>query len=82
MNVTVYAKPGCPQCVQTRHEMDRFGIPYATVDLATNPTQRARLIQAGWRAAPVVETDLDAWSGYQPERIRGLANAAMLETAV
>lgn len=77
MNVIVYAKPGCPQCVQTKHEMDRLGIPYATVDLAADPAQRARLIEAGWRSAPVVETDADAWSGYQPEKIRGLARAPL-----
>lgn len=75
MHVTVYAKANCPQCVQTKRELDHLGIAYAVVDLERDAAQRSRLIAAGYRMAPVVESDAGAWSGYQPERIRGLAAA-------
>ncbi|HET8765123.1 MAG TPA: glutaredoxin family protein [Rhodanobacter sp.] len=77
MHVTVYAKANCPQCTQTRREMDSLGIAYAVVDLERDSAQRSRLIAAGYRTAPVVESDAGAWSGYQPERIRGLIAAAV-----
>lgn len=73
MHVTVYAKANCPQCTQTRREMDRLGIAYEVVDLERDLAQHNRLIAAGYRTAPVVESDTGAWSGYQPECIRGLA---------
>lgn len=76
MTVTVYSKPGCPQCVATERELAQLGIAYAHIDITEQPAARERLIAAGWRSAPVVETDADAWSGYQPERIRALATAA------
>jgi glutaredoxin-like protein NrdH len=73
MRVTVYSKSNCPQCVQTYHYLDVLGIEYSTVDLDSSPAERSRLIAAGHRAAPVVECEVGTWSGYQPERIRGLA---------
>lgn len=75
MNVTVYSKPDCPQCELTKRDLDTLGIAYETIDLGSNREQLNRLVASGYRNAPVVETDAGAWSGYDRDRIRGLATA-------
>lgn len=72
MYVTVYTKPNCPQCEQTKRELDRLGVPYAAIDLSVNELERARLIAAGHRSAPVVESGMGSWAGHRPEMIRKL----------
>lgn len=73
MTVTVYSKADCPQCDRTRHDLDALGITYHTIDLGHDREQLQRLIAAGHRSAPVVETESGSWSGYHPARIRALA---------
>lgn len=76
MLVTVYSKPNCPQCEYTKRDMDILGIRYQTVDLTNDKAQLQRLLQAGYRSAPIVETELGAWSGYNQEKIRSLVASA------
>ncbi|MBP7229984.1 MAG: glutaredoxin family protein [Moraxellaceae bacterium] len=76
MLVTVYSKPNCPQCEYTKRDMDILGIRYQTIDLTNDKAQLQRLVQAGYRSAPIVETELGAWSGYNQEKIRSLVASA------
>ena len=71
--VTVYTKPMCVQCDATKRMMDKLGVKYTTVDIVDNPEELDRLIDMGYRAAPVVVTEKDSWSGFQPDRITALA---------
>ena len=34
---TLYIAPGCPQCMVTEMALEKNGIEYDVVDLATNP---------------------------------------------
>jgi glutaredoxin-like protein NrdH len=71
---TVYTKPNCVQCDMTKRLMDKIGVEYTTVDIVENPAELDKLIEMGYRAAPVVITDEgDAWSGFQPSKIEELA---------
>jgi glutaredoxin-like protein NrdH len=70
---TVYTKPQCVQCEATKRMMDKLGVEYTTVDIVENPAELDKLIEMGYRAAPVVVTDKDSWSGFQPEKIEALA---------
>jgi glutaredoxin-like protein NrdH len=70
---TVYTKPNCVQCDATKRLMDKLGVEYATVDIADNPQELEKLIQMGYRSAPVVITDDDSWAGFQPDKISNLA---------
>ncbi len=74
MTVTVYSKPDCPQCERTKRDLERLGIAYRSIDLSHHRDQLERLVAAGHRQAPVVETDLGSWSGYDAARIHGLAS--------
>lgn len=71
---TVYTKPQCVQCDMTKRLMDKIGVAYQTVDIIENPDEMQKLIDMGYRAAPVVMTaDGESWAGFQPEKINQLA---------
>lgn len=70
---TVYTKPQCVQCDMTKRLMDKIGVAYQTVDITENPDEMQKLIDMGYRAAPVVVTEDDSWAGFQPEKINALA---------
>jgi glutaredoxin-like protein NrdH len=53
--------------------MDKVGIEYDVINLSQNPEELDKLIQLGYRAAPVVVTDNDSWAGFQPDKIAELA---------
>jgi glutaredoxin-like protein NrdH len=69
---TVYTKPNCVQCDMTKRLMDKIGVEYNTVDIVENPAELDRLIEMGYRAAPVVVTEDDSWAGFQPDKITAL----------
>lgn len=74
--IKVYSKPNCPQCEATKRQLDKLGIAYEEIDITRHRAELARLVAMSYRVAPVVETGDDAWSGYQPEKIRSLVSAA------
>jgi glutaredoxin-like protein NrdH len=57
----------------TKRLMDKVGIEYDVINISENPDELDKLIQLGYRAAPVVVTDNDSWAGFQPDRIADLA---------
>jgi glutaredoxin-like protein NrdH len=69
----VYTKPNCVQCDATKRMMDKLGVEYTTVDIVENPAELDKLIEMGYRAAPVVVAGNESWSGFQPEKITALA---------
>ena len=70
---TVYTKDNCVQCDMTKRLMDKIGIEYDVVNISNDPEALDKLVQLGYRAAPVVITDNDSWAGFQPDRIADLA---------
>jgi glutaredoxin-like protein NrdH len=71
--VIVYTKPSCVQCEATKRMMDKLNISYSSVDITENSEAAEMLISKGFKAAPVVITDTDAWSGFDPDKISELA---------
>jgi glutaredoxin-like protein NrdH len=71
--VTVYTRPGCPQCRATVTVLDRAGITYHAVDVTDDPDARDYLLSLGYLQAPVVYAGPDRhWSGFRPDRLRAL----------
>ena len=71
---TVYTKNNCVQCDMTKRLMDKMGIQYDTINISENADALNKLIELGYRAAPVVMTDSgDSWAGFQPDKIGDLA---------
>lgn len=73
----VYSKESCVQCTATYRALDGEGIDYDVVMLEENP----HLIE-GFRAenllqAPIVDTGVEKWSGFRPDKIKELGKAAL-----
>jgi glutaredoxin-like protein NrdH len=52
--------------------MDKLKIEYSTVDITADEEAFALVISKGFKSAPVVITDNDIWSGFNPDKISGL----------
>ncbi|QLL08971.1 redoxin NrdH [Mycobacterium vicinigordonae] len=77
MSITVYSKPACVQCVATYKALDKQGIAYEKVDITLDPEARDYVMALGYLQAPVVVADNAHWSGFRPDRIKALAEAAL-----
>ncbi|MFI8598288.1 glutaredoxin-like protein NrdH [Rothia koreensis] len=74
--ITVYSTPQCPQCMMTKKSLDRAGITYDEVDLATDAAALDHVKALGYTQAPVVVAGDDHWSGFRPDKIEALIPAA------
>ncbi len=81
MTVTVYTKPACVQCNATYRALDKKGIAYKTVDMSQDPEALEQVRALGFMQAPVVMTESDSWSGFRPDKIEELAQAAATSVA-
>jgi glutaredoxin-like protein NrdH len=72
--ITVYTKPGCPQCTATVRALDLAGLAYGTVDLTDDADARDYALSLGHLQAPVIIAGGQHWSGYRPDRIADLAH--------
>jgi glutaredoxin-like protein NrdH len=72
MPITVYSKPACVQCTQTKKALDRKGVEYVVVDLTQDSAAYDKVSAMGFKSAPVVIAGEEAWAGFQPDRINAL----------
>ncbi len=73
MSVTVYSTPACQQCTATTRALDAKGISYNVVDMSKDDEARNRVLEMGYRSAPVVMAGNQHWSGFRPDMINGLS---------
>ena len=75
VRVTVYTKPQCGQCVQTKNRLEKLEIPFTEESVLDHLEE---FKQRGHLAAPVVIVTDDGdggssvvreWSGYSEQRI-------------
>lgn len=81
MLVTIWTKPQCVQCTQSKKLMDKLGIRYEEMNLERHPDTLQAFIDAGYTAAPIVVTDNKVWSGFRMNKIQSLANYLNAEQA-
>ncbi|OBF13084.1 MULTISPECIES: redoxin NrdH [unclassified Mycobacterium] len=77
MSITVYTKPACVQCSATFKALDKQGIGYEKVDITLDNEARDYVMALGYLQAPVVVAGNDHWSGFRPDRIKALSEAAL-----
>lgn len=70
---TVYTKPSCVQCEQTKKLLDKNGVEYSTVDITKDVDAYNMIVDMGFMSAPVVISGDDSWAGFQPDKINALA---------
>lgn len=76
MTITVYTKPACVQCNATYRALDKAGIEYNVIDITENAQARDYVMSLGYLQAPVVVAGENHWSGFRPDEIKKLTQAA------
>lgn len=69
MTITIYTKPNCMQCEQTKKFLDRSNVSYKTVDISQDSEAYSLVTEMGFQSAPVVVTDIDKWAGFKVEKL-------------
>lgn len=69
---TVYSRPSCVQCQWTKKIMEQEGIAYDEINVEEDAAALEFIKGLGYSAAPVVVAGNEHWSGFRPERIKGL----------
>jgi glutaredoxin-like protein NrdH len=75
MSVTLYSKPACTQCNQTKRDLQKYGISYTEIDVTVDEEAFNALKERGVQQMPAVETGDDFWTGYNRAKIKALAGA-------
>lgn len=71
--VTLYSKPRCTGCDNTKRAFKSAGIEYTLVDITKDETAFKHVTETlGYTQAPVVETENNHWSGFRPDLIAGI----------
>ena len=70
--ITVYTKPSCVQCEQTKKLLTKNGLEFETVDITQDSAAFDKIVEMGFKAAPVVNAGEDWWAGFNPGKINGL----------
>lgn len=73
LEIAVYGKPGCPQCMTTTQHLDKVGLPYRYRDVTEDPAALEVVTSLGYLSLPVVTVGDLHWSGYRHGRIKRLA---------
>ena len=71
-NVTVYSKPNCPQCTQTKKKLEQKGIAFEVIDISQDKKAAHTLNDLGYRQVPVVVSGEKHWSGFRPDLLSAL----------
>lgn len=80
--INVFTRQGCPQCERTKNLMKAKGIEFNVVDITDDEKMTEALKRQGHRQLPVVATETDTWSGFNPQKIAEVAkNGTTTDTA-
>jgi glutaredoxin-like protein NrdH len=70
---TVYTKPSCVQCEQTKKLLDKNGVEYTIIDISKDQEAFDKVVAMGFASAPVVISGDQSWAGFQPDKINSIA---------
>ena len=71
--VTIYSKNNCVQCKMTKRFLDTTQVEYREINLDEQPEYIDHVKNLGFNAAPVVQTQTEAFSGFQPAKLKKLS---------
>lgn len=72
MSVTVYTKPVCPGCNQTKKYLKENNVAYKEVDLSQDIDALNMIKEMGYRQVPVVFFGDNHWSGYRQDKLKDI----------
>ena len=80
--ITVYSKPNCQQCNATQRALTRSDVPYVLSPIDDATLALVERMGLGMTAPVVVVSHpdtgevIDAWTGYNPGKLRDLYHTA------
>lgn len=64
-NIEIYSTPQCPYCIRAKALLDRKGLAYSEIDIASDPQfQQDMLSRTGRRTVPQIFVDGTAIGGF------------------
>ena len=72
--IKVYSKNNCPQCKMVKKQLTMNDINFQEINIDENPEYRPYLKDRGWQSAPVVESEIVDFAGFNPQELRKLIN--------
>lgn len=76
-SVTLYTKPQCVQCEQTKKYLNLKDVPFSTVDITEDNEALEMVLGLGFKSAPVVivtgDSLDDSWSGFRLDKLAKLS---------
>ncbi|HFU4460381.1 TPA: glutaredoxin-like protein NrdH [Streptococcus suis] len=70
--VTIYSKNDCVQCKMSKKFLDQHNVAYKEINLDEQPEFIEHVKSLGFSAAPVIETENEVFSGFQPTKLKSL----------
>ncbi|NQG96688.1 glutaredoxin-like protein NrdH [Streptococcus suis] len=70
--VTIYSKNDCIQCKMSKKFLDQHNVAYTEINLDEQPEYIEHVKGLGFSAAPVIETENEVFSGFQPAKLKAL----------
>ncbi|HEM3725558.1 TPA: glutaredoxin-like protein NrdH [Streptococcus suis] len=70
--VTIYSKNNCVQCKMSKKFLDEHNVAYKEINLDEQPEYIEHVKNLGFSAAPVIETENEVFSGFQPTKLKAL----------
>ncbi|HFI0632807.1 TPA: glutaredoxin-like protein NrdH [Streptococcus suis] len=70
--VTIYSKNDCVQCKMSKKFLDQHNVAYTEINLDEQPEYIEHVKGLGFSAAPVIETENEVFSGFQPTKLKAL----------
>ncbi|HEL1593084.1 glutaredoxin-like protein NrdH [Streptococcus suis] len=70
--VTIYSKNDCVQCKMSKKFLDQHNVAYTEINLDEQPEYIEHVKSLGCSAAPVIETEKEVFSGFQPAKLKSL----------
>ena len=81
MKVTVYTKPNCVQCDATKRWLTKNDIPFDVKDIYEDQELMQKFVDQGFMSAPIVQTDVETWSGFRISKLETLIKEYKTEQA-
>ncbi|HEM4051367.1 TPA: glutaredoxin-like protein NrdH [Streptococcus suis] len=70
--VTIYSKNDCVQCKMSKKFLDQHNVAYTEINLDEQPEYIEHVKGLGFSSAPVIETESEVFSGFQPAKLKSL----------
>jgi len=71
--IVVYTRNGCQSCEATKRLLKKLDVDFTEVNVEEDQESAQWLVDEGWRSLPVVSTENEWWSGFQPKKLQELA---------